>query len=1504
MSRVHIHLEVRSVGPNGGDNLAGPQWFAVRCGGGPVHPVRLRWEDGWRTDLQKLHRQDDAADVLGRLGIRLMRLLSATGWPREAARIREARDRGDEIHLSVVTDTPAVLQLPWEALPVGDGGAPLVQILAEPISYSLPGAGIRPARTIPHPDGGRLLVVACGGDEVLRAGLRTSLGTPTGRPARELLEHPDLHTLTDTLGQGNRRSRPVTMVHLVTQVEERAGTLMVQLGGEGSDAEWVRDRDLVDVLSRHADTIRVIALTLTGPPDTDLSALPRALHRAGVATVVSPRSPFSTAAIVPWNHHLHDALIDKSLAVHKAVGHAASRLQSDGHLVEAAALQVFSSTTSHAAVRPFTFAPFKGLAHYGASDAARFFGRTTETRKLVDLVTALTKQGRPRFVVVAGAPHSGRTSIVEAGLYPALRDRTPGLELRCVDPSMEAMAQLDTALSAPRADDASLLLVVDPLDALLASAEHAGTTRRLVNRLWRLAASGTSRVTVVVVVRVDQLALCGRIVVDDLGASLENLAYDDRHRLFITEPGPRALREIIDRPSQMVDLTMDPDFASTLMRAAARRPGSLREVSLVLDRAWSLREGEVIRGVSEPEATLLTGAFERLSERIQASLPDDTDRAFVATLLRGLIDPDSGAPIPVSLQDVRPAGLDARSRFDRVVRELLEHAVLVEHHTADRRWLVLRLPELLELWPVSERPTAPVPAPPPVKVRSRPSRSRSSAAWIAALLLFSASGAGLFGWWGQKSHQRTQAADRFEAATRAANDPTTAAVLLRQIPPMLRPEGWTAAANAALQSAQAEQVLHFSGANVQQLGFSPDGNHLLVRVDGRVQVLVTGDSPTPMRTIQPKASDGGVVAATFSPSGVKVVTVARSGRVQAWPIAGGPPEDIAPAVEQDTGVVAAFSPRSSHLVRVWGNTVQVHDIDGNAIKSDRIPDAKAGGVGTPCCAVVDDDGERWAVGTEEGRILLYERDKARPKRLRLEGLRRFHLNRGGTHLLALGDGTLRIVDMVRGTGSNRTPTSVRVDAAVFSPDGRHIAVDYLDRDTNERHSRSVSVSSRREQLESPKLDGRATALAASGGGEVLLRAADGVISELDVQSGVRITEYRGHGSPIRELRQSDDGTWMASSALDGSVRVWRRSGERPSLVSHPPRELMGADPFVFTPDGAAVGGVTADGRFAVASLEPGVEMVDLGEAPGPVQLLRISSDGRKLAAVDAKEMLHVRDGTSAGNWSRALPGPVVALSPRLDTLLVRDGRRGVAYLALDQPDRHPEPLPVPSENVSRAAFDPEGRFLALGFENGAVHLFDAASSAPLGELEQSEGRVSALCISPDGQNAVVGTARGSLTLWSPRAGTTTPLIRNGPIPRTCHFSSDDQSLVVQYGTDAEVWSLTGPDPRRLIVAPTRRPAGGKTAHIDTKERALVTLGADGHAHGWLLDADDIHARLWQSTSTCSLAEEEPSDLKRWCACEACFGRTPDACTELSDDPLTADLDRLASWCPAIPDEQG
>jgi tetratricopeptide (TPR) repeat protein len=61
--------------------------------------------------------------------------------------------------------------------------------------------------------------------------------------------------------------------------------------------------------------------------------------------------------------------------------------------------------------------PYRGLNYFREEDAAFFFGREAATTQLVEAV------GRHSLVAVVGASGSGKSSVVRAGLVPALRRR-------------------------------------------------------------------------------------------------------------------------------------------------------------------------------------------------------------------------------------------------------------------------------------------------------------------------------------------------------------------------------------------------------------------------------------------------------------------------------------------------------------------------------------------------------------------------------------------------------------------------------------------------------------------------------------------------------------------------------------------------------------------------------------------------------------------------------------------------------------------------------------------------------------------------------------------------------------------------------------------------------------------------------------------------------------------------------------------------------------------------
>src|SRR5215216_6957369 len=114
-------------------------------------------------------------------------------------------------------------------------------------------------------------------------------------------------------------------------------------------------------------------------------------------------------------------------------------------------------------------APFQGLQYYDEKDADRFFGRENLVAKIVG------RLANDRFLAVIGASGSGKSSVVRAGVIPALRrgERLPDGSLPPTD-----SGQWDIRIFTPSAH---------PLDALAASltrdAESVAATTTLRNDL-------------------------------------------------------------------------------------------------------------------------------------------------------------------------------------------------------------------------------------------------------------------------------------------------------------------------------------------------------------------------------------------------------------------------------------------------------------------------------------------------------------------------------------------------------------------------------------------------------------------------------------------------------------------------------------------------------------------------------------------------------------------------------------------------------------------------------------------------------------------------------------------------------------------------------------------------------------------------------------------------------------------------------------------------------------
>jgi WD40 repeat protein len=1079
------------------------------------------------------------------------------------------------------------------------------------------------------------------------------------------------------------------------------------------------------------------------------------------------------------------------------------------------------------ATRPDTAAdvsPYPGLRSFGTADAAWFYGRDAETSDLLVRLSGKLGTGGP--LVVVGASGSGKSSLLVAGLLPALdraaaeigADRWPRVVLTPGDRPVDTLAARLAGVI--QVDPGAIAVTIrgnPPLfgQQLRAAAERAARAgARLVivvdqfEQLFTDGASGQERVAfatalahawpalVIISVRADYVPDC--IALEPLRPGLDSP--------FVVGPlGAAALRQVITLPAARAGLELEDGLVDRLISDVGARDGSgfaqgaLPRLAHALRATWQNRWGNVLTlrgyqatgGVDRAVAVTADQLYGRLHPHHQ-----DVLRATLLRLVRVL--PDGGLSrrtaargevdehAVASLVDARLVSVD-----DDGVR--LAHDALLTAWPRLRAWadaerqdllLRQRLDESAANWAESGRDRGDL---------YRGTRLAAALEWAGHHPLTPP----------QQEFLRASEREQRRGTRRLRTVIAALAVLLvASLAAGVVAYYQTRVADDRLSEAESRRLATLAE---QAADTWPRQSQLLAAAawrraptrQAREALLATRNQR--LDTVLP-GHDGPVQAVAFDPDGTKLVSGGIDGTVRVWDLATRKGRVLFRSDEAINAV--EFSPDGRRLaVGSTDEFLYLLDAETGEVRRKL-------GHGAPVVAVgFSPDGR--TVVTTNGTPRLFDAASGRPLGDPLLGhediVTSVQFTEDGEQVITGSpDGTIRIWDVVTQTAVRTIPTAGPCLFVAYDPDHDVVA------------------------------------------------CRDGIsIGRWDIATGERVGEpLTGHNNTIQDLAFGMDGQVLASTSADRTVRLWylatgQQLGE--------PMRASDDDTFgvAFSPDDRVLAVASGDGNIVLWRPV-------LPSPAGRTSFSDISPDGGRVAFAD--------DEVTVTTWdvaTREAAGPPLTCDrgPVGAPAFSRDGER-IAVPCADAL----VVWTVGGDEVARfdglraiaVAHSPDGDALAVSTddpdgEGGTLELLDLddGSRRELASHDDDDETLWSLAFSPGGDRLATGDLDGVITLWDTESGE-----QDGK-PLTGHIDSVQDIAFQPHG---HLLATAGWDNTVRLWDLTTHQQSGPALTEHTKRPITVSFSADGTrlaSAGW-----DGTPLVWDvAKQTVQAALREPGDMQ-------------------------------------------
>jgi WD40 repeat protein len=365
--------------------------------------------------------------------------------------------------------------------------------------------------------------------------------------------------------------------------------------------------------------------------------------------------------------------------------------------------------------------PYRGLQAFDEAHAEYFFGREADVQRLLEHV----KGGR--FLAVVGASGSGKSSLVRAGLIPALKNgrlpesntwayavMTPGAHpleslvdcLAELAPGKPRAAVLDELAQDTRSlhlhsrdalrsgsPQARVVLVVDQFEEVFTLCRDEQERVSFLGNVLYAAGVPDGHCVVVLTLRADFYPRCAAY--PDLALVLSTNQY------LVSPLDDDGLHQAIVEPAWQVGLDFEEGLIPTIMQDVAHQPGNLPLLEHALLELWGRRRGRLMTLEGYRESGGVAGAIAKRADEVYDGFTPE-QQGFARRIMLRLTQPGEGT------EDTRRrATLDelvatpsARPAVEAVVGAMVAARLLTTSAEADGdTWVDVAHEALIRGWP-------------------------------------------------------------------------------------------------------------------------------------------------------------------------------------------------------------------------------------------------------------------------------------------------------------------------------------------------------------------------------------------------------------------------------------------------------------------------------------------------------------------------------------------------------------------------------------------------------------------------------------------------------------------------------------------------------------------------------------------------------------------------------------------------------------------------------------